>query len=50
MKKWCDRIRQLPDFIFENAVGRVPDDIEPPTTEERQKLVEFLKVRREGIC
>jgi hypothetical protein len=46
VEKWCERIRQLPDFILENAVRRIPAEIEPPTAEERQNLVEFLKGRR----
>ena len=46
VEKWCERLRQLPDFILENAVRRVPEEIEPPTADERQSLVEFLKERR----
>ncbi|MDR3620948.1 MAG: hypothetical protein P4L85_16470 [Paludisphaera borealis] len=46
VEKWCQRIRELPDFILENAVNRIPPDIEPPTPEERRMLVEFLKKRR----
>ncbi len=46
VEKWCDRLRQLPDFVLENAVRRIPDEIEPPNAAERQGLVEFLKQRR----
>jgi hypothetical protein len=46
VKRWCERIRQLPDYVLENAVRRIPADIEPPTLEEREGLVAFLKDRR----
>ena len=46
VEKWCARIRELPDYVVENAVTRIPAGIEPPTAEERRTLVEFLKHRR----
>jgi hypothetical protein len=46
VRKWCQRIAQIPDFILENAIRRIPSDIEPPTHEERHQLFEFLAARR----
>ena len=44
--KWCQRIRQLPDYVLENAVARIPVDIEPPSADERRELFGFLDRRR----
>jgi hypothetical protein len=45
-KLWCERVRQLPDFVLEAAVHRIPDDIRPPDQGERLRRLEFLKDRR----
>jgi len=46
VEEWCERIRQLPDYVIESAVARIPNEVEPPTHEERRALVAFLKERR----
>ena len=46
VEKWCSRIRQLPDYVIESAVKRIPEDFNPPTEHERLRLIEFLKKRR----
>lgn len=46
VEKWCGRVQQLPDYVLEAAVGRIPMDMEPPNRDERVRLVEFLKNRR----
>jgi hypothetical protein len=47
---WCDRIRRLPDFLFEAAVGRIPSNFSRPTPAERARLVQFLIARKEYLC
>ena len=49
VEKWCQRIGQLPDYVIESAVQRIPADIEPPNNAERLRLVEFLKHRRNHL-
>ena len=49
VEKWCQRIEQLPDYVIESAVQRVPSDIEPPNNAERIRLVDFLKRRRHDL-
>lgn len=45
VEKWCDRIRQVPRFVLENAVKRIPPTICPPSEIERQELMDFLHRR-----
>ena len=49
VEKWCQRLEQLPDYVIESAVQRVPSDIEPPNNAERIRLVDFLKKRRHDL-
>jgi hypothetical protein len=44
VEKWCDRIRQIPPFLVEGAVDKIPWDSASPA--ERAALVEFLVRRR----
>lgn len=46
VRKWCERIRELPDFVLDVAVDRLPQEIDPPSFEERQRLKDFLKKRK----
>lgn len=46
VNKWCQRISQIPDFVLENAINRIPSDIEPPNRDERYQLLEFLAAQR----
>jgi hypothetical protein len=43
---WCDRIRELADFVIDVAVDRLPREFDPPSDEERQRLKDFLKRRK----
>lgn len=45
VRRWCERIRQLPDFVIEAAVSRIPPA--SATAAERERLLRFL-VRRRG--
>jgi hypothetical protein len=46
VEKHCERIRQLPDFIIQSAIDRVPDYLEHPSAAERLSLAEFLNARK----
>ncbi|NOT00605.1 MAG: hypothetical protein HOP29_08260 [Phycisphaerales bacterium] len=46
VKKWCGRIKQLPEFLIEAAVDRIPRSTVLPNNGERTRLAEFLKTRR----
>jgi hypothetical protein len=46
VEEWCARIRQLPDFLVEGIVSRIPADLSRPTVEERRELARFLLKRR----
>lgn len=46
VERWCRRVEQLPDYVIEAAVGRIPDDLGRPTPEERAALRVFLLERR----
>lgn len=46
VQKWCDRIRQLPDFMLEAAVARIPKALPHPDESERRRLADFLLARR----
>lgn len=46
VETWCDRIRQLPDFVIQSAVDRIPDYLAQPTAAERSALTEFLVARK----
>lgn len=46
VEKWCERIRALPDFLIEAAVGRIPVNLARPDDAERRRLLEFLLSRR----
>lgn len=46
VRKWCDRIRQLPDFMLEAAVGRIPRALSHPEESERRRLTSFLLDRQ----
>lgn len=46
VRKWCDRIQQLPDFMLEAAVDRIPKELPRPDESERKRLVAFLVRRR----
>lgn len=45
VEHWCDRLASLPAFVFENAVGQIPEAASHPTKLERERLVEFLVAR-----
>ncbi|MCA9128599.1 MAG: hypothetical protein KDB22_16040 [Planctomycetales bacterium] len=45
VEKWCERLRQIPEYIIETAVRRIPESIVPPDGEERKRLRRFLKQR-----
>lgn len=47
VERWCQRIAQLPDFLIDSAVNRIPADVDLPSAVERNKLREFL-VKRKG--
>jgi hypothetical protein len=44
VEKWCDRIRQIPPFLLEAAVDKIPHG--SATEVERKALVDFLVRRR----
>ena len=46
VKKWCERIEALPEFLIRAAVDRIPTRMTPPEGAERQRLAEFLLARR----
>jgi hypothetical protein len=46
VKKWCSRIGQLPDFVIEHAVDRIPRDLVQPSGDERAALKRFLTRRK----
>lgn len=47
---WFDRLRQLPEFVFENAVARIPRHLPRPTDQERDRLLRFLIARRRYLA
>lgn len=47
--KWCERIKQIPDYVIERAVERIPQHITPPDQNERLRLIDFLKKRRDYL-
>jgi hypothetical protein len=47
VEQWYGRINQLPDYVIESAINRIPPEVNPPTPAERKKLREFL-VKRKG--
>lgn len=47
VEKYCERIRQLPDFVIESAVARVPRNADCPTSAELARLCDFL-IRRKN--
>lgn len=46
VRKWCDRIRLLPEFMLEAAVDRIPVALSHPDESERRRLADFLLARR----
>jgi len=46
---WFSRIQALPDFLFEDAVQRIPGYLARPTTTERQRLSQFLIARKRHL-
>ncbi len=46
VEEWCARIKELPDFLVEGIVARVPKGLARPTAEERGELASFLVKRR----
>lgn len=46
VESWCRRVEQLPDYVIDAAIARVPDDLRRPTSRERTALREFLLERR----
>ena len=46
VEQWCARIRELPDFVINVAVDRLPREFDPPSEDERQRLKSFLKKRK----
>jgi hypothetical protein len=49
VEKWCRRIKALPDFLISAAVDRIPANVSPPETAERERLAQFLLARREYL-
>ncbi len=45
VEQWCARFSQIPEFIIEAAVQRIPESVVPPDAAERQRLIAFLKNR-----
>jgi hypothetical protein len=46
VEKWCSRIEQLPDFVIESAVDRIPHVPSQLNPEERDALKSFLLRRK----
>lgn len=46
---WCERVRQLPDFLIEGIVDRLPRHLERPADDERDRLKKFLIARKERL-
>ena len=49
VEEWCQRIAGLPDFLIDAAVDRIPIGMGTPTAEERDRLKQFLKRRRQKL-
>jgi hypothetical protein len=49
VEEWCSRIQQLPDFLIEAAVARIPSYVARPTGDERERLQEFLIARKDRL-
>jgi hypothetical protein len=49
VKQWCDRIQELPNFMIEAAVSRIPSYLAHPTKQERERLVAFLIARKSHL-
>jgi hypothetical protein len=43
---WCERVRELPDFLISAAVQKVPNELSIPTPAERAELKEFFQSRK----
>ncbi len=46
---WCRRVAQLPDYVINAAIDRIPEDLDRPTPEEREVLRAFLLQRRRRL-
>ena len=46
---WCGRIRELPDFLLEAAVSRIPRFLSRPGPDERERLIQFLVARKQNL-
>lgn len=49
VRKWCDRIKALPDFLIQACVDRIPSSLSSPNPAEREQLCAFLCKRREYL-
>jgi hypothetical protein len=47
--EWCRRIGQLPDYVIDAAINRIPNDLSRPDLSERAALREFLLTRRHHL-
>jgi hypothetical protein len=46
VQSWCRRIEQLPDYVIDAAIARIPVDLARPSPDERDALRSFLLDRR----
>ena len=46
VEEWSDRLKALPEFLIEAAVGRISAGLERPSRLERERLTDFLVGRR----
>jgi hypothetical protein len=46
VEEWCSRIAQLPDFLIEAAVARIPSYVSRPNGDERKRVIDFLVARK----
>ena len=49
VEKWSERIRAVPNFAIESAVARVPRTADCPSTEETERLTDFLVERKDYL-
>ena len=49
VEELCSQIRELPDFLIEAAVARIPTYLPRPTADERHKIIQFLIARKASL-
>ena len=49
VRRWCDRIARIPDFMIEAIIDRIPRQLPHPSVKERERLRDFLLARRSTL-